>query len=533
MTIASIPCPSCGQIIRNATANAANKLRCGACNTLFAIPMALSVPQAAAAQITDAPAEQSVEREAPPAHYGLLTAAAWAIGATAVILSIATLITGKGNSLVANPLSPRASSGALDTVACAAQIGTVALYALACFALVKCVSMITRLDRLAASLCWKRNVLRKPLGEPPGKSLLYILPFAVLGGVVLIAGLQLVVGNRSIGLSTRASTLNEPDWSWSSPAAGLVMAAVGSALLLAGMGAGELRRFFWRMYQFGTALAGSSKQNPSEDTLAGALRLPTASILVGGLAMYAFVFAHAIYEQMNAEMAQWTGRVVDAGPPVGVALLGMILLFTLLKIGLLSGAAVRTWSGHEKSDYPRSIRIFRCAVWIGFVGALFFDRKAFGGFLPGQFYETPFERNLLAAGGLLFIYLSGTLFDLNEFAGATVKMAGDQRIQTRSRRSLLVNLIFLLVFFVFLLRAIDIFDVASSSLSRPVVTRWWGYTPPPPGPFGITLSWTSFCLSTTFLALLPAVPVWWLGIFLQKLDQAKFNLEVANGNETA
>jgi uncharacterized membrane protein YuzA (DUF378 family) len=527
MTIGSIACPSCGQLIRNATVNAAGRLRCGACEHLFVVQNVPGIPEVSAipapAAVASAPAVETVAyREPPPAHYGLLTAAAWFAGGAAVLLAALHFMNLKGAPLVTDPLTalrstrfgpPSTAVKATDVLPYLARMLEIGLLALAAFGLMSAVEHITRIDRLSAALAWKWKALRKPLGNPPGRSLSVLLPFAVLGGLVLIAGLQLVVANHEVSLSSGDRSGSwQSDFTFAGPLAGLVIAVVGAALMLLGLGAGELRRFLWRMHQFGAAIA--HRRGKPDAALAAEGRAPagasiaSASLLVAGLLLCAAGLVQTFQLDL---LTAYTGGSYDLGPARAAYIVGIAALFTLSRLAALYASAVNSWAPDARNLPAQPMaRVFRFLMWTCVAGALFYNSWTFGGYLPGVEYGLGnFESFLRLAAALTLLYFGSAAFDLSGFSAVTAELAGARRKPAASAVNL-ANLLLIAVIVVAAMRAAAIWDevgAKAGTTAAAAATRWSGAgTVRVGGGWSEALATVFNVLSTAFLALLPVVP---------------------------
>jgi len=289
----SLECPHCGQRIINAVANAENRIRCGACENnieLNASGTVLVFEQPGGASAIPA-AQSPTGKEPAPASYGLLSATAFAVLILGLTMTACFTVFAAQNAQGPAAYSPFSWQGG---VACA----------LAGLAFLCCVNSITRLDQRAAWIAWRSGALSESPGEPPGSGLPYILPFAVIGGITLMAGLA-----RSNWETTFA------------PVETLLIVLIGVVLFLTGLSCGELRRFFWRMAQFGNALPGRTRGE--ELTLGQSIRKApgaptrrTERYLYAALAAIMIIFAsNIVYSRVSGS----TGELMAAVAIIGIA----------------------------------------------------------------------------------------------------------------------------------------------------------------------------------------------------------------------
>lgn len=240
MEVTSVDCPECKQKILNPVA-VDDKLRCGGCGHVFALE---NKPPGLDGNAPTPPEKQRpvLGKEPASGTYGLLFVLAWAM----VVVSLITfgwqlygvLVLTNAQIAAASSFGPSHSlliQGILSLVR-----NTMCALAGICF-----VSFFERLDASATWLAWRSGAQAEAIGNPPGSSLPYILPWTVSGGVLVVMGMVEAISQSA-----------DPE---NSPAAlifGGTMAtlAAGSLLFMMGLGCGELRRFFWRMAQLGKPL---------------------------------------------------------------------------------------------------------------------------------------------------------------------------------------------------------------------------------------------------------------------------------------
>jgi hypothetical protein len=260
MSATAVHCPSCRQKILKATPNAENKIRCGACGESFVCPP--PSPETAGPQADElvlqphdsgmeaAPVAAAAKPELPPlgrepasASYGLLAGLGWAVAAYALIAggesisqSLQRMIDSRSRSSLSSSIDY--SSLLLESLGFIeySLLGVLIVYVAGCLA---------RIDRRASWMAWRSAALTRPMREPPGSSLPFILPFCVSGGVWVII---------SMGLASQAQTGRESMTGGVFYNSGLLAAGLGVLVFLIGLGCGELRRFFWRVEQFGRLL---------------------------------------------------------------------------------------------------------------------------------------------------------------------------------------------------------------------------------------------------------------------------------------
>lgn len=200
-------------------------------------------PAAAAAPIASAVSAAPLGREPAAASYGLLLAVACGFLILGVIFSGWHLHKTLNPQVVRLPFGFQPPKPAASTFETLKALLGLAQSLLAGLTMMWVVNSITRLDKYANWIVWRSEGLSKPIGEPLGSSLPYILPWTVCGGLLVIMG----VGFQSGGAGDMMMSQFLPGNS-------LALVAIGGLLFLTGLGCGEIRRFYWRMAQAGLAI---------------------------------------------------------------------------------------------------------------------------------------------------------------------------------------------------------------------------------------------------------------------------------------
>ncbi len=329
MTGLTVLCPSCRQTIRNAAPSPENKIHCGGCGAIFAVPPTarpaapppvlgpadvptvlkphvpgVARPPGTAARVIAAagPAEKPpLGPEPPPASYGLLIAVAWATLAFALVL-------GGWQVYAAIKIRNFGGLSVLNVVKQALLLAQLLLLGVAGVCMVNC---IVRLDRRAAWIAWRSGALFKAVGEPLGSSLPFILPWAVAGGVLLSTGMR----------ATFAPDASLAMFGAPFMAGGLTVCAAGALLFLSGLGCGELRRFFWRMAQMGKTLPrrkrGGELSIGVPQTSYGQLDIKGSSAFIFVALGMLFICYATLFVSMYSSMSALSEMQAARGPQAG------------------------------------------------------------------------------------------------------------------------------------------------------------------------------------------------------------------------
>lgn len=293
-------CPSCKAQLKNVQPNVIGRIRCGSCGHAFdapgnaaaAAPGVLGTPTAPDINAVSPAPKEPLGKEPQPANYGLLVA----VGYAALLFGLGVFgwqmyrTMQLSNEMRGIGMGPGLASSNGNLLLKSALQGL--LLPGAGLAILVLAGNVVLIDRRASWLAWRSGSLARPITQPEGSSLPYILPFCVSGGVLLIFGMQ------SLQSGAWAGGAMMPE--------GTVLAAAGAVLFLAGLGCGELWRFFWRMGQLGKALV--KRQRGDELSIGAPIRSsgfaarPGTSSIFMRIAVLALFIAYVCVAWMVLEM---------------------------------------------------------------------------------------------------------------------------------------------------------------------------------------------------------------------------------------
>ena len=225
-------CPGCGARLRNVEAGADGQVLCLNCGLRFRLGTAALAPVRA----------QTDEARRPPqaAGYGLSSLFGRALGLTAVlgaVVGVFTLMAGQGFPLYAVTGAVLLACGGLSGFACEVLGKTP-----------------ERLDALLIRVAGQLGALPESLAPAPASSLPFILPFMLLGGLLVVVATGLLGG---YSLASGEGETTDTCLLW----------LVGLVLFLAGLAMGDAQRFFQRAALLGTGVGrkvgGAGNPRPS------------------------------------------------------------------------------------------------------------------------------------------------------------------------------------------------------------------------------------------------------------------------------
>ena len=349
----NLACPECGQLIRNAMANAANKIKCGACGRMISI-LAAAVADAPAGgnATTSTSAETSLSiqpapnespaaalREPPAANYGVLTAAAWIVCIALTGIAAVELISSGGEPLI---FSGNAWGVAKHSeLAWWARAALTAMSAAVGMALVRFAGTAARLDRDACALAWRKSGGKLVVSNATGSSLPVMLPPMVVGGVLIIIGLLIVAGDRQFKLGDGSAGVG-----------GLFCPLLGAAIFAAGLAFSELRRFVWRMRQFGLAIAPDNQA----ETLAAA---PSRHAPI----LFASAAVAAVGAAIETPRYYYYGEHSDSFTLKALCLSAGLVAYSAFRLALIFDDASGAWTRNSRARAQLGARLLHAALW--------------------------------------------------------------------------------------------------------------------------------------------------------------------------
>ena len=417
-----VVCPQCGQLIRNAVANAANKIKCGACGHAFSVSRgdanvaAAETTRVQAAQDEPRTREGSLKvfgagavsettaplREPPAANYGLLSAAAWIGLIVGAALAGADFYMNGNQSL---GFTTNTWSHPTFVMAGISRALMLVMSVTTGLVFVKIAERLTRIDRFAALLAWRKSKETFVLQELKGSSLPYMLPPMVIGGVMLIVGLLIISGDRLLVVS---------DETVSSIIGALCWSVAGIGIFAMGLAFSELRRLLWRMSQFGAAI-------PHEPVWTSSLAAPAS--IQAPLRGSHLVFSTIVLISIGAFTSNIREYSYDSQNwlAVGSILLGALAIYSSYRISLLIDAACAAWSRPNAETSTVGAKILRTTLWIMLAGMVVFLNHA--GMIP------PVSLVLFLAGAVvtLLLYAVRVKVQLDRWVQRVSDLAGTRR----------------------------------------------------------------------------------------------------------
>ena len=297
-------CPGCGTRLRNVEAGADGQVLCLNCGRRFRLGQAGVLPVTAHAE----------EARKPPqaASYGLFSL----FGRAAGIAVLAGGVFGAGSVMARQEIG-------LGLVVLAVGLACAGLGGFVCEVLGKTPE---RLELLLIQVTGKLGALPDSLAPAPASSLPFILPFMLLGGVLIVLASSLMSG----------LTLAFPSGEGDSLAACLLWVA-GLLLFLCGLAMGDAQRFFQRGALLGTAVgrkvggAGKPRSSAVHYLALAAMWLFAAAV---PLSWTVFVPRYVVSEQLLFTV------------PLAC------LCYTLYRVSRLAAEAVGVWEAATERLAP-------------------------------------------------------------------------------------------------------------------------------------------------------------------------------------
>lgn len=536
-----------------ATPSEDNHIRCSACGRSFEVALAVVTPPAlaaaeapralepaAAAAASSPPAAQApaakpktippLGPEPAPASYGLMNNAAWTILlATVAYVGIRFFLTTRGDPSMCSDGVWRQAGSICGWIALGLSSMVELLLGGVLVALTGCA---TRLDRRASWLAWRSGSLDKPLSQPPGSSLPFLVPFCVSGGLMAILGLTYALGE-----DPGPDPLEGFGGAWN-------VTVGGGVLFLLGLACSEIRRFLWRMGELArklvvrtrggeTSLGEAPKIHfhPTKSASAAYLLISTLFLMLafGGWARFRLEPWFAVHQMADnpfedAAFLQMFGLASGAF----IAVVGGT--YTLLRLSRLWSEMLYRWEWAAATvNGPRAVafgqrsgRILNRSVWlISFViaGATIVSIRAEG--LVTSFTEFVTVYAALAGFSIFFLLWIGALkAGASRFVRATGVLAVPKRMNAEPGRHARRLAVALLLACTVLMLGMGAFLGFLLWVTAPDITSSAGLSES----IGLYALLVSFSLLTYGLTL---VPNFFWALLLRDFDRAAMYLESA------